>query len=98
MFQMFQRVLLDSSNTQRVDDYPRALAEFERRFATEADCRAYQARLRWPMGFRCPPCAGTGNWSTKRALMMCTHCGHQASADSQRLSLRHPEASFRGIF
>lgn len=62
-----------------MEDYPRALAEFERRFATEADCRAYLARLRWPMGFRCPRCAGTGNWSTKRALIMCTHCGHQAS-------------------
>jgi transposase-like protein len=62
-----------------VEDYPRTIAEFERRFATEADCRAYLARLRWPMGFCCPRCAGTGNWSTKRALMMCTHCGHQAS-------------------
>ena len=62
-----------------MEGYPRALAEFERRFATEADCRAYLARLRWPTGFRCPRCAGTGNWSTKRTLMMCTHCGHQTS-------------------
>ena len=31
------------------------------------------------MDFRCPRCAGTGNWSTKRALMMYPHCGHQVS-------------------
>lgn len=39
-----------------VDDYPRDVAEFERRFATEAACRAYLLQLTWRHGFRCPRC------------------------------------------
>jgi hypothetical protein len=31
-----------------VDDYPRNLGEFEARFSTEAACREYLVRLRWP--------------------------------------------------
>lgn len=62
-----------------VEDYPRTLAEFERRFATEEACRAYVAQLRWPTGFRCPRCATGDGWMTHRGLMMCRQCGHQAS-------------------
>ena len=36
-----------------MDDYPRTLMEFERRFATEKACRAYLIQLRWPEGVRC---------------------------------------------
>ena len=35
-----------------MEDYPRDLAELERRFATEEACRRYLAQLRWPAGFR----------------------------------------------
>jgi len=62
-----------------VEDYPRTLAEFERRFATEADCRAYLVHLRWTAGFRCPRCRGTRTWAMKRGLVKCSECGHQAS-------------------
>jgi len=62
-----------------VEDYPRTLAEFERRFATEQACREYLARLRWPEGFTCPQCSGKTFWPTKRGLWMCATCGHQAS-------------------
>ena len=37
-----------------MEDYPRNLAEFERRFRTEEVCRDYLVQLRWPDGFRCP--------------------------------------------
>ncbi len=37
-----------------MEDYPRNLAGFERRFATEEVCRDYLVQLRWPDGFRCP--------------------------------------------
>ncbi|PYR52749.1 MAG: IS1595 family transposase, partial [Acidobacteria bacterium] len=30
-----------------VDDFPRDLGEFERRFATAEACRLYLAQLRW---------------------------------------------------
>lgn len=35
-------------------DYPRTFQEFDEWFATEAGCRDYLVRLRWPTGFgRC---------------------------------------------
>jgi hypothetical protein len=37
-------------------DFPRSLAEFQGRFATQADCRRYLVACRWPHGFRCPRC------------------------------------------
>jgi transposase-like protein len=63
-----------------VEDFPRDLAEFERRFATEAACRAYLMRLRWPDGFRCPRCRAAKAWPLHdRGLMQCSGCGHQTS-------------------
>jgi len=62
-----------------VENYPRTLAEFERRFATESDCHAYLVQLRWPGGFTCSQCSTKVHWLTKRGLVMCGKCGHQAS-------------------
>ena len=62
-----------------VEDYPRTLAEFEARFATEAACRAYLAQLRWPNGFRCPKCGGTTAWPVRVVLWQCAGCGRQTS-------------------
>jgi len=62
-----------------VEEYPRTLLEFERRFATEAACRAYLAARRWPEGITCPRCQGKRGWETRRALWMCAACGHQVS-------------------
>lgn len=61
------------------EDYPRNLLEFEARFSAEEDCRAYLVRLRWPGGFVCPRCGGSGGWPTKRNLVVCAHCQYQAS-------------------
>lgn len=62
-----------------VEDYPRTLAEFEARFATEAACRAYLAQLRWPDGFRCPKCGGATAWPVRAVLWQCGGCGRQTS-------------------
>lgn len=63
-----------------MEDYPRNLAEFERRFATEEACRAYLTELRWPAGFRCPKCGGGKAWPhATRALLECAGCGRQTS-------------------
>jgi transposase-like protein/transcription elongation factor Elf1 len=63
-----------------VDEFPRDLAEFERRFATDAACRAYLLQLRWPDGFRCPRCGQAKAWPVReRGLMQCTACGRQTS-------------------
>jgi len=62
-----------------VDDYPRTLMEFERRFASEEACRAYLIQLRWPEGVRCFRCHSPSVWATARGLYHCTFCGHQTS-------------------
>lgn len=63
-----------------VEDFPRDLAEFERRFATESACRTYLAELRWPEGFRCSRCRGRKAWSTRGGrVWMCATCGHENS-------------------
>ncbi len=63
-----------------MEDYPQTLTEFEQRFTTEATGWTYLAKLRWPSSFQCPRCTlSTGGWMTKRGLMMCARCGHQAS-------------------
>lgn len=62
-----------------VEDYPRDLRAFERRFATEDACRAYLVALRWPGGFRCPRCRGVKTWPARGGLLECATCGRQAS-------------------
>ena len=63
-----------------VEDYPRDLAEFERRFGTEEACRLYLAQLRWPEGFRCPRCQGQKVWPARAGLLWhCATCGLQTS-------------------
>lgn len=60
-------------------EYPRTMGEFDGWFASEERCREYLVRLRWPSGYRCPRCGSGDAWLTKRALMHCQGCGHQAS-------------------
>lgn len=64
-----------------MEDYPRTLAEFESRFATEEACRAYLVRLRWPDGFRCPGCGEAKAWQVRARPMLfhCAACGRQTS-------------------
>lgn len=61
-----------------VEDYPRTVSEFERRFATAEACRAYLVQLRWPDGFRCPKCGAGEAWPVGR-LLECVACGRQTS-------------------
>lgn len=62
-----------------MEDYPQDLREFDRRFATEEDCREYLRQLRWPEGFRCPRC-GCRQGSPVRALLVrCRACRRQVS-------------------
>ena len=62
-----------------MEDYPRTLAEFERRFATDEACRAYLAQARWPDGFCCPKCGHRRAWATRAVLFQCASCGRQTS-------------------
>jgi transposase-like protein len=61
-------------------DFPRSLAEFQARFASEADCRRYLVACRWPDGFRCPRCSGPDAYELAgRDRLQCRSCQHQAS-------------------
>jgi transposase-like protein len=62
-----------------MEDYPKTLAELERRFSTEETCREYLFQLRWPDGFRCPACGHSKAWKLKGGLFRCTACGHKTS-------------------
>lgn len=61
-------------------DFPRSAVEFEERFGSEDACYAYLVDQRWPEGFRCPRCNEGTAWTlTRRRLLECKACGHQAS-------------------
>jgi transposase-like protein len=62
-----------------VEEYPRNLLEFERRFHDETSCRDYLVAMRWPAGFVCPGCGHRAAWATARALWLCRNCRHQVS-------------------
>ena len=62
-----------------MEDYPRTVADLERRFATEEACRSYLADLRWPTGFRCPRCGGAEAWSMGSGLLRCRSCQYKLS-------------------
>ena len=62
-----------------MEDYPRTVLEFEKRFATEEACRRYLFELRWPNGFCCPRCGQRQAWTTKRGLYRCRLCDLQTS-------------------
>lgn len=64
----------------RMEDFPENLIEFEDWFRTEAECRAYLEKIRWPDGFRCPRCEQQPGWPTGRnGLWECANCHHQTT-------------------
>jgi len=62
-----------------MEDYPKTILEFEKRFATEEACRQYLFDVRWPEGFCCPRCGHSEAWYTKRGLYRCQGCDSQIS-------------------
>lgn len=62
-----------------MQEYPRTLSELESQFGTEAACRRYLTKLRWPFGFYCPACGHPKAWENSRCLWVCADCGYQAS-------------------
>jgi transposase-like protein len=61
------------------EDYPKTLLEMERRFGTEAACRDYLTKLRWPKGFVCPACQWTEGWLDRRHRWTCRRCRRQST-------------------
>jgi transposase-like protein len=62
------------------DELPQDLPSFLARFGTDAHCRAYLTRTRWPEGFRCAGCGHAAAYSHRRRLIEeCVACGKQHS-------------------
>lgn len=69
--------------TQPPEDYPGTLLEFEERFATEEDCRAYWIQARWGGEPACARCASKRVWTIREGTTFeCAACGHQTSLTS----------------
>lgn len=57
-----------------------SMAEFQRLYGTEEQCRKVLFDLRWPDGFICPECGyDNGGWIRTRSLYQCYRCAHQTS-------------------
>lgn len=54
--------------------------EFQQQFQTEEACEKYLFEKRWPQGFVCPKCGGTGCYQLNgRREYVCKHCHRQSS-------------------
>lgn len=62
-----------------MEDYPKTILEFERRFSSEGACREYLFQMRWPNGFCCPRCGHRVGWHTGRDYYRCGLCDFQVS-------------------
>lgn len=62
-----------------MEDYPRDIMEFEKRFNSEDACREYLFNIRWPEGFKCLRCGNSKTWITGKYLYKCSKCGFKSS-------------------
>jgi transposase-like protein len=67
-------------------DYPRDWNQFLDWFADEEACLSYLKQLRWPEGFVCPRCAGSGEpYRSSRGRLMCRACRYQCTVTAATL-------------
>lgn len=83
-------------------DFPKTATEFEARFATEEDCRAYWIKARWGGEPACASCNSKRVWTIRQGTTFeCADCGHQTSLTSGTVleKTRKPfKMWFRAIF
>jgi transposase-like protein len=83
-------------------DFPKTATEFEKRFATEEDCRAYWIEARWRGKPACARCGSTYVWPIRNGTTFeCRECDHQTSLTSGTLleKTRKPlKMWFRAVF
>ena len=83
-------------------DFPKTASEFEERFATEDDCRAYWIEARWGDAPACARCEATHVWWIRDdTAFECAECGHQTSLTSGTVleKTRKPlKMWFRAVF
>ena len=83
-------------------DFPKTATEFEARFATEADCRAYWIEARWGGKPACARCGSMRVWTIREGTTFeCAECDHQTSLTAGTLleKTRKPlKMWFRAVF
>ena len=83
-------------------DFPKTATEFEARFATEDDCRAYWIQARWGGEPACARCTSVRVWTIRKGTTFeCADCGHQTSLTSGTVleKTRKPfKMWFRAVF
>lgn len=83
-------------------DFPKTAIEFEKRFATEEDCRAYWIQARWGGEPACACCQSKRVWPIRDGRWFeCAECGHQTSLTSGTLlhKTKKPlKTWFRAVF
>lgn len=94
--------MTDSTKDDLWRDFPKTAQEFEARFATEEDCRAYWIMARWGGKPACACCKSTRVWTIRNGTTFeCADCGHQTSLTSGTLleKTRKPlKVWFRAVF
>jgi len=83
-------------------DFPKTATEFEARFATEEDCRAYWIEARWSGKPACARCSSTRVWTIRDGTAFeCADCDHQTSLTAGTLlEKKHKPLKmwFRAVF
>lgn len=83
-------------------DFPKTATEFEERFQTEDDCKAYLIQARWGGTPTCAECQSERVWAIRSGTWFeCAECGHQTSLTSGTLMhrTRKPlKVWFRAVF
>jgi transposase-like protein len=83
-------------------DFPKTATEFEQRFATEEDCRAYWIEARWGGKPACARCGSTYVWAIRDGTTFeCRDCDHQTSLTAGTIleKTRKPlKMWFRAVF
>src|SRR3990167_7787197 len=62
-----------------MEDYPKTLLEFEKRFTTEEACLEYLYQIRWPNVFACPFCGHRKYWGSSIGQYRCSNCDRRIS-------------------
>ena len=62
-----------------MENYPKTMIEFEKRFTTEDTCQEYLYQMRWPEEFTCPRCGHQKCWKKQSGLYRCSKCRYQLS-------------------
>lgn len=57
-----------------MEDYPKTMLEFKKRFNTEQSCQEYLYKMRWPEGFLCSRCGHREYWMMKRGQSQQYRC------------------------